>query len=178
MIRFNDAPTRGKEEYVGSKTTLRLQNRYYCGFTEHPGEMCMHYTQDPIHYCEDWKQCKVLSPSARTLLYIFQYWRVSRPPPPRDPGRPNAKLSAGFYGIALAAHMCGSVDVYGFRAADNHYYKKQPKIDPNGKSKSDNCGRWGCGKDKPFKLRHMWSYERRCIDTMREGKIPNVRVHD
>ena len=34
---------------------------------------------------------------------------VSRAPPPRDPGRPNAKLSAGFYGIALAAHMCGSV---------------------------------------------------------------------
>ena len=45
VIRFNDAPTKGKELFVGSKTTLRLQNRYYCGFTEHPGEMCMHYTQ-------------------------------------------------------------------------------------------------------------------------------------
>ena len=61
---------------MGSKTTLRLQNRYYCGFTEHPGEMCMHYTQDPIHYCENWKKCKVVSPSARTLLYILQYWRA------------------------------------------------------------------------------------------------------
>ena len=46
-------------------------------------------------------------------------------PCPKDPGRANAKLSAGFYGIALASHMCGSVDVYGFRAADTHYYKKQ-----------------------------------------------------
>ena len=99
-------------------------------------------------------------------------------PAPRDPGRANAKLSAGFYGIALAAHICGSVDVYGFRASDNHYYKKLAKVDPNGKDKSDNCGRWGCGKDKPFKLRHMWSYERRCIDTMRQGKIPQIRVKD
>jgi hypothetical protein len=52
-------------------------------------------------------------------------WRV---PAPRDPGRANAKLSAGFYGIALAAHICGSVDVYGFRASDNHYYKKLAKV--------------------------------------------------
>ena len=49
-----------------------------------------------------------------------------------------------------------------------------PKVDPNGKDKSENCGRWGCGKDKPFKLRHMWTYERRCIDEMG----PNVRVRD
>ena len=178
VIRFNDAPTKGKEEYVGSKTTLRLQNRYYCGFTEHPGEMCMHYTQDPVHYCENWKKCKVVSPSARTLMYIMQYWRVAKVPPPKDPGRPNAKLSAGFYGVALAAHMCGSVDVYGFRSGDKHYYKKQPKVDPNGKDKGDNCGRWGCGKDKPFKLRHMWSYEKRCLNKLREGEIPRIRVKD
>jgi len=36
------------------------------------------YTQDPIHFCENWKKCRVVSPSARTLLYIHQYWRVSR----------------------------------------------------------------------------------------------------
>jgi len=178
VIRFNDAPTKRKEDFVGSRTTLRIQNRYYCGFTEHPGELCMHYTQDPIHYCPNWRKCKVLSPTVRTLLYIHQYWRVARPPPPRDPGRPNAKLSAGFYGIALAAHVCGSIDLYGFKQADNHYYKKQQKVDPNGKKKQDNCGRWGCGKDKPFRLRHMWSYERRCIDAMRQGKLPNIRVFD
>jgi hypothetical protein len=51
-------------------------------------------------------------------------------------------------------------------------------VDPNGKDKSENCGRWGCGKDKPFRFRHMWTYEKRCIDSMRQGNIPNLRVKD
>ncbi|GBG85043.1 hypothetical protein CBR_g39507 [Chara braunii] len=44
VIRFNDAPTKGYEKWVGSKTTLRVQNFGQCGFVEHPGELCMRYT--------------------------------------------------------------------------------------------------------------------------------------
>lgn len=44
VIRFNDAPTHGFEEWVGTKTTLRIQNVIYCGFKETPGEFCFRYT--------------------------------------------------------------------------------------------------------------------------------------
>eukprot|EP00976_Prorocentrum_cordatum_P075013 1181745-Prorocentrum_minimum.AAC.1 len=58
VFRFNDAPTRGFEPFVGSKSTLRVQNIEYCGFKERDGEILMHYT-DP----------KVCSPKCKGMHY-------------------------------------------------------------------------------------------------------------
>ncbi|KAK3257690.1 hypothetical protein CYMTET_33234, partial [Cymbomonas tetramitiformis] len=38
VFRINNAPTKGYETYTGRKTTIRLQNKRYSGFREHPGE--------------------------------------------------------------------------------------------------------------------------------------------
>jgi len=40
VIRFNEAPTRGFERHVGSRTTLRLQNPERVGFSEGK-ELCL-----------------------------------------------------------------------------------------------------------------------------------------
>ena len=40
---------------------------------------------------------------------------------------PKHKLSAGFFGIALALNLCGSVDFYGFSQSRSHYYNKHKK---------------------------------------------------
>lgn len=33
MIRFNDAPTESFEQFVGNKTSFRIQNLDFCGYT-------------------------------------------------------------------------------------------------------------------------------------------------
>ena len=45
VIRFNNAPTRKYTKLVGSKTTLRLQNRERCGYAESDQEICLHYSR-------------------------------------------------------------------------------------------------------------------------------------
>eukprot|EP00854_Cymbomonas_tetramitiformis_P017621 gene17621-20989_t len=43
VIRFNDAPTSSTFPQVGTKTTLRIQNRDYCGWSEGK-EYCLPYS--------------------------------------------------------------------------------------------------------------------------------------
>eukprot|EP00899_Mesostigma_viride_P018020 jgi/Mesvir1/26219/Mv02401-RA.3 len=149
VVRFNNAPTKGYEKHVGSKTTLRIQNRVWCGFTDTKGpELCMQYSlpAGSRHVCEHWKRCVRLLPSMMSANYIHWYWKTVLPPPPHD--KMMEKLSGGFYGILLALHICGKVDLYGFTSSEGHYYKKPVTVAPR-----QGCPAWGCGKMKPFAQR-------------------------
>jgi hypothetical protein len=44
VIRFNDAPTKGHEAKVGTRTDIRIQNRDHCGFAENTHERCLFYS--------------------------------------------------------------------------------------------------------------------------------------
>ena len=60
--------------------------------------------------------------------YIQHYWRVvPKPPGKTDRGKRDAKLSAGFFGIILAMHVCAEVNIFGFSQGEHHYYKKGDK---------------------------------------------------
>ncbi len=69
----------------------------------------------------------------------------------KDPGKRNAKLSAGFFGILLSLHVCGHVDVFGFNQGARHYYKKT-----NSKFM----------KGHAFAGRHKWVWERECMKAL------------
>ena len=58
-------------------------------------------------------------------------------------------------GTLLALHLCGQVDVYGFRNTNNHYY---PKFTKNTKT--------------PFEQRHNWDLERECIESF--SSLPGI----
>eukprot|EP00239_Pterosperma_sp_CCMP1384_P011776 CAMPEP_0197864404 /NCGR_PEP_ID=MMETSP1438-20131217/42646_1 /TAXON_ID=1461541 /ORGANISM="Pterosperma sp., Strain CCMP1384" /LENGTH=195 /DNA_ID=CAMNT_0043482649 /DNA_START=635 /DNA_END=1222 /DNA_ORIENTATION=+ len=162
VIRFNDAPTRGFESYVGAKTTVRVQNIEYCGYKESDGEILLHYT-DPkrSHFarCID-KDIHKISP--RMLSYSQNYFLKARPPPPYDPTNGKVKMSGGFYGIMLAMHLCGKVAIYGFGQTPDHYYQK---------------GRKQAGAT-PFKVRHAWTYEHRCLSELANSDSKRIKLYE
>lgn len=180
VFRFNDAPTRGYEAHVGSRTTVRLQNLDLCGFAEHANETCVAYTAEKGHTCkrqllrrEQTGSCRlsasgrVLRPSLRETKYIHRYWRVNLPPGMKDAAcnpRCGSKLSAGYYGILLAMNLCGKVSVYGFGGSktkeDAHYFPKP-----------------SAGWDrKDWALRHHLKFERWCVNALAQGLVPRVEV--
>ncbi|KAK3242126.1 hypothetical protein CYMTET_48173 [Cymbomonas tetramitiformis] len=177
VFRFNDAPTEGFEEDVGRKTTLRVQNVMTCGWHESTGEMCLHYTGWTGNTCERenldwWKDCKTLRLSDRMLLYVKVLFRDPRSIFLRDRvmakstilggGRhkeANRDTSAGFFGIALALHMCGKVNIYGFSQGSGHYFKK---ID---RSRGQ----------RRFAAKHAWALERQCVNVV--SSLQGVAKH-
>ena len=103
-------------------------------------------------------RCRDLYPSREAMAYVARYWATH--PPPRAVGAPpSLKISAGFYGIALALHLCAEVDVYGFNFSSGHYYKKSKH-----------------GK-RAFDDRHSWAAEHECLRQLSAAKLPHVRVH-
>ena len=62
------------------------------------------------------------------------------------------KLSSGFMGIALAMHLCGQVDAYGFEAKDGHYFQRKREA------------------RTAFATRHNWQLERQCMGLLRTRK--------
>uniref|UniRef100_A0A7S2Z6B7 beta-galactoside alpha-(2,6)-sialyltransferase n=1 Tax=Chloropicon laureae TaxID=464258 RepID=A0A7S2Z6B7_9CHLO len=166
VIRFNAAPTRGFEKYVGKRTDIRVQNIRYCG-SRNRNEWCIHYSrnQDPkSHQCRRWRRCKRIHLHNQVVEYIQHYWRVvPKPPGVRDRGKRDAKLSAGFFGIVLAMHVCGEVNIFGFSQGERHYYKKGDKKFMKG---------------KPFYTRHRWLYESACMNLLREGAYEGVKVYN
>eukprot|EP00242_Pyramimonas_sp_CCMP2087_P005250 CAMPEP_0198199496 /NCGR_PEP_ID=MMETSP1445-20131203/2787_1 /TAXON_ID=36898 /ORGANISM="Pyramimonas sp., Strain CCMP2087" /LENGTH=407 /DNA_ID=CAMNT_0043869359 /DNA_START=99 /DNA_END=1322 /DNA_ORIENTATION=- len=177
VIRFNDAPTSSFEQWVGDKTTMRIQNLDFCGFSDRTDEMCYAYTAAD-RPCTNWKgwsrgkvqakgKCLPMNPSHRNSKYIFWYWRINRIPGIVDPAcnpKCGAKMSAGYYGVMLALNVCAKVDIYGFgsetKKALPHYFTKAVT--------------W---ERKDWALRHHWTYERWCMGHFRENLLDRVRVH-
>lgn len=194
VFRFNDAPVEGYEKKVGAKTTLRIQNLDFCGKTLRNKELCYAYSSfdrecpnwdgwidaTPVkRYISDAKgdaapkvapkapKCTPLEPSHRASKYIYWYWRMNKLSEISDPActpKCLAKLSAGYFGVLLAANICGKVNVYGFGKnstnEESHYFKKSIV--------------W---ERKEWSLRHHWMFERECIRVLRQGQVPNLHVN-
>eukprot|EP00899_Mesostigma_viride_P018271 jgi/Mesvir1/26445/Mv16125-RA.1 len=161
VIRFNDAPTKGYEEYVGRKTTMRVQNVEYCGFSERKGEILVHYTLPKKDKCK-----KAMELAPHFLEYEMGYFKQSKEEKPAgmprsDPSGGEQKLSGGFMGIAMAMHLCGKIDIYGFSESEIHYYDKNMEV----------------GQAHDFKERHNWNYEHACIRQLSHGSMARVKVH-
>ena len=67
----------------------------------------------------------------------------------------NVKMSGGFYGILLALHLCGKVQLYGFGQSNDHYYVK---------------GRKGAGAT-PFAVLHLGEALPDAGDGQRRGRL-------
>eukprot|EP00241_Pyramimonas_parkeae_P005009 CAMPEP_0114237060 /NCGR_PEP_ID=MMETSP0058-20121206/7184_1 /TAXON_ID=36894 /ORGANISM="Pyramimonas parkeae, CCMP726" /LENGTH=366 /DNA_ID=CAMNT_0001349067 /DNA_START=31 /DNA_END=1131 /DNA_ORIENTATION=+ len=177
VIRFNDAPTESFEQFVGNKTSFRIQNLDFCGYTNRMDELCYAYTaaDRPCANWKGWKSgnkkgagvCVPLVPSHRNAKYIFWYWRMNKIPGIQDAAcnpKCGAKMSAGYFGVMLAMNVCSKVDIYGFgsnKAKEQpHYYRK--------------VATWA---RKDWGSRHHWSFERHCIDQLRAGLVNGVTVH-
>eukprot|EP00899_Mesostigma_viride_P016249 jgi/Mesvir1/24625/Mv26597-RA.1 len=169
VIRFNDAPTRQLEAHVGGRTTLRIQNIKYCGFHEGEDEMMLHYTPayKNVAKGDPCAKTAALKLTSHFLEYELSYFhpflgkRYSKFPK-RDPAGGKSKLSGGFFGVALALHLCGTVDVYGFSQSDRRYYKKTRTM----------------GSREGFITRHNWQMERACLNLLGKGLWPRVNVRD
>mmetsp|Transcript_1694 Transcript_1694/g.4132 ORF Transcript_1694/g.4132 Transcript_1694/m.4132 type:complete len:531 (-) Transcript_1694:87-1679(-) len=78
VIRFNDAPTRGYETDVGSKTTLRVQNNKYCGYCESASELLFPYTQvslkDKCYPRDGLASCKVVRSSRVVSNFVERFY--------------------------------------------------------------------------------------------------------
>lgn len=160
VIRFNDAPTLGFEPFVGRKTTIRVQNIEYCGFRERDNEILLHYTDWRRAHYERCRDDNIKRVSPRMLSYSQNYFLRAHPNPNevKDPSGGRCKLSAGFFGIALATHLCGKVALFGFDQTPGHYYVK-------GRKQAGNL---------VFEARHAWTYERRCINLLAKSKWAQV----
>eukprot|EP00899_Mesostigma_viride_P016238 jgi/Mesvir1/24615/Mv21930-RA.1 len=171
VIRFNDAPTRQLAAHVGGKTTLRIQNIDYCGFHEGDDEIMLHYTPPSKNALKGDPCAKTpaLKLSSHFLDYEMSYFRqllnmrYSKVIPKGDPAGGKSKLSAGFFGVALALHLCGTVDIYGFSQSDRRYYKKSRNV----------------GGGHTFALKHNWKMERGCLNLLGKGLWePRVMVRN
>lgn len=175
VIRFNDAPTSSTFPQVGTKTTLRIQNRDYCGWSEGK-EYCLPYSTTNIgghieRQCEEamrskLSKCRALYPSSKLMHFVHNYWQENKP---ENIVARRAKLSAGFFGIVLAINICGSVDIYGF--GDN----KRHEGGGNYFNKSKGSRGW-----KALSLKHSWEVEHSCLQIIREQGLSRnlkIRVH-
>ncbi|KAK3239852.1 glycosyltransferase 29 protein [Cymbomonas tetramitiformis] len=167
VFRFNDAPTAGYETHVGNKTTVRVQNVEYCGFRETTGEILVHYTDPSRSRLTKCLRSDIRKISHPLLFYSSGYFAAVLPPAPQDPSRgTNPKMSAGFFGVMIALHLCGEVSIYGFDQSREHYYNKNRKIH---KKELRNL--------KPFTVRHAWTFERRCLRLLTESNGSLVKAY-
>jgi len=173
VFRFNEAPAnRAYVPFVGQKTTIRIQNSVFCGYSEGPSEYCMPMQGGALPNCHSRKgrKCTVVDTPGAMLNYGGGYF--STIPVPKNlkgkdrscritKGKCGRRMSGGFFGMMLAMNLCKSVDVYGFthKGGGDHYFpKKVPK-----------------GITKPWQEKHQWVLETAAFKQM--GRIPGVRLY-
>eukprot|EP00958_Prasinococcus_capsulatus_P029013 scaffold7243_cov394-Prasinococcus_capsulatus_cf.AAC.8 len=170
VFRFNRAPTIGYEDFVGSKTTFRIQNPERQGFMERQGEICL--IKGWARLQETIRKCPSIAFSPQFNEYTRHYWAMHSPevPSPSDSqdalqstgikstGQPRHKMSTGFQGILLAMHLCQRVAVFGIRQGTDYYYDKKATAD-----------------HKSWSKRHPWSHEFRCLQQL-SASLPSLAL--
>mmetsp|Transcript_52101 Transcript_52101/g.166150 ORF Transcript_52101/g.166150 Transcript_52101/m.166150 type:complete len:563 (+) Transcript_52101:165-1853(+) len=129
IFRFNDAPTKGYEEYVGRRTTIRLvEDRYFKEARDRPSrEQVFQYItrQETLNEYIKYKNEHERESTNLNLLAPNYHFHISR----------FLKRSAPFQflGVAIAAQKCRSVTVFGIVGSQwrgnlpYHYYDdRQP----------------------------------------------------
>eukprot|EP00238_Polyblepharides_amylifera_P005686 CAMPEP_0196587768 /NCGR_PEP_ID=MMETSP1081-20130531/58537_1 /TAXON_ID=36882 /ORGANISM="Pyramimonas amylifera, Strain CCMP720" /LENGTH=580 /DNA_ID=CAMNT_0041910043 /DNA_START=261 /DNA_END=2003 /DNA_ORIENTATION=+ len=112
VFRFNSAPTRGYEKYVGRKTTHRITNTQNWGFRESEEEnLLIHFRAKSSVKGLFWNGAQ----RKPWNLYAFDPDLVEYIAFKLD-----FMATSGFYGILIAMHRCARVDLYGFQVSTEH----------------------------------------------------------
>jgi hypothetical protein len=136
VIRFNHAPTKGYEKYVGSKTTLRLVNGHCFGGTTKiernptadPNFLPLLPVQDII--CKTWNAKEFMmgvfnNANKHNIFFLNPQFimEVSKYTPGQEP-------TAGFVMLMLMLSKFENINMYGFTFweddYDYHYFEKVP----------------------------------------------------
>ncbi|KAK3232919.1 hypothetical protein CYMTET_56754 [Cymbomonas tetramitiformis] len=113
VLRFNNAPTKGMEEIVGTKTTIRLTNSAYQGFREKDEEavaskFCKSSEGDCMQELTRLLDKKVHPVNMEFFDYAqTPYFRAHDTTP-----------TSGFVSMLLLLHKCQSVSMFGFAAEE------------------------------------------------------------
>jgi len=130
VMRFNGAPTKGLERFVGSKTTVRIVNHSWQDFRETSGEIILSHLRGP-HHLEDFKLRRqangakenwfLFSPefsnyAAQTAYEVATYFNINL----QAEGDQAWTPTGGWTGIVMAMNICSKVDIYGFHISERH----------------------------------------------------------
>mmetsp|Transcript_14186 Transcript_14186/g.30347 ORF Transcript_14186/g.30347 Transcript_14186/m.30347 type:complete len:370 (-) Transcript_14186:287-1396(-) len=170
IMRFNNAPTKGYEKYVGSRTDLRWENQRFNGFRADSDDSLLAWYCHPtlkldkpkhsFHYdcrdpMSDWPATLtgMLKKKVHPLNPDFDEWlanafRGTRSTP-----------SSGMQGVAILAHVCKEVHIYGMGGTSKlavWYWDKYPgfKNKPTGTVLEKKFPRYA---DREFTV-HKWSF--------------------
>jgi len=132
VIRFNGGITKGFEQYVGTKTTVRLTNTQHMGFHEREEELVLqHITMERamdklLEVKQKHPKLAIFATDGDFHQYVLDTMG-------------DGAASNGFFGMVFAYERCDQVTIYGFhkswRTGDAglvktkyHYYDK---VEPN-----------------------------------------------
>ena len=130
VIRFNHAPIKMYEKFVGSRTDLRISNGEHLGFNEKPNEKTLHHLRSKSFL-------------TRVMLYEKHFGKKKLPylvHPGFTEYVANASLpyiaSSGYFAILMAMEVCSNVHLYGFHSSFNqgsrhHYFNNEVPANPN-----------------------------------------------
>jgi len=125
VVRFNAGPTKGFEDFVGKKTSVRFVNRMHFGFQERATETVLQQvtTKDAL---DRFIQLKKEMPASRIFMVSPDFHahvlsELTRP------------ATNGLYGILFALQRCKKVSLYGFFRGDAehvpyHYFDTEEPV--------------------------------------------------
>eukprot|EP00854_Cymbomonas_tetramitiformis_P006072 gene6072-7294_t len=106
VLRFNSAHTKGRENYVGSRTTMRLVNRENFGWRELKEEYVLqHITTETL--LKEYAARRMSQPTEHFYGIVPAFYK-------RVITSTNSHPTNGFFGIRLALELCDCVYLYGF----------------------------------------------------------------
>mmetsp|Transcript_9035 Transcript_9035/g.31462 ORF Transcript_9035/g.31462 Transcript_9035/m.31462 type:complete len:341 (-) Transcript_9035:2309-3331(-) len=171
IFRFNEAPSKRHEKYVGKGTTLRFQNRDRSGYAEYKGEICVVRRGKWYKSQDSGGKCQMHQMPALVEQYVDNHWKIYRGGPV-SPGKP--WFSNGFTGVVFALHLCARVDVYGMTSGTGYYFTKY-------KGQARNWGRrngYIGPPTKPMANRHSWPKEKSCLHKLAHELPHQLILHN
>uniref|UniRef100_A0A061R566 beta-galactoside alpha-(2,6)-sialyltransferase n=1 Tax=Tetraselmis sp. GSL018 TaxID=582737 RepID=A0A061R566_9CHLO len=130
IFRSNQAPTKGFEQFVGSRTDIRVTNAANAFFSEDGNRTSCIVPLIPRKNGDDVVRlvhkeipgpesaCRMLPMSPQFEAYRWTTFS-------NRTGRfMKAKWSSGFSAIAIAVQLCQQVDIYGYSFQGNYYFNK------------------------------------------------------
>eukprot|EP00899_Mesostigma_viride_P016707 jgi/Mesvir1/25037/Mv16976-RA.1 len=117
VLRFNRAPTKQFERYVGTKTSVRFTNQLYIGWREAPGEAVV-------------SKCRVaardISRAVVTKAHVLDPMFVAYAASGADFLAKGQTPTSGFLAALLLLHRCARVQLFGYQPSGslfkNWYY--------------------------------------------------------
>lgn len=126
VMRLNNAPTKGHEPDVGSRTSVRFTNEAYQGFREAGDEAVIGKWRDVVDAKRDKRLLSMMAKKLHPMNPAFTKYV--------DAGFMKAfkgeHPTSGFINLLLLAHVCARVDAYGFtgKSLKSWYFPKRKQF--------------------------------------------------